>query len=74
MNVSGAITSADIIYLVGFVFQGAAAPMPCEAAGDTNCSGAVTSADIIQLVGFVFKGGSAPCDVCTLIPGTWSCP
>jgi hypothetical protein len=44
------------------------------AAGDVNCNGAVTSSDVIYLVNYVFKGGVPPCDVCTLIPGTWSCP
>ncbi len=74
VNVSGSISSADIIYLVNFVFKGGPAPLPCEANGDVNCSGSNTSADIIHLVNFVFKGGPAPCDICTLIPGTWSCP
>jgi hypothetical protein len=74
VNVSGTITSADVITLVNYVFKGGADPLPCAASGDVNCSGTVTSADIIYLVGFVFKGGPAPCDVCTMIPGTWSCP
>jgi hypothetical protein len=71
---SGAISSADLIYLVGYVFKGMSAPLPCLAAGDANCSGAVTVADIIVLVNYVFKSGPAPCDVCTLILGVWSCP
>lgn len=71
---SGVVSSADLVALVGFVFQGMSAPVPCQAAGDVNCSGSVTSSDIIALVNFVFKSGAAPCDVCTLIPGTWSCP
>jgi len=74
VNTNGSITSADIIYLVGYVFKGGAAPLPCAAAGDVNCNGSVTSADIIYLVGYVFKGGPPPCDVCTMIPGSWSCP
>jgi len=65
VNVTSSITSADIIYLVGYVFKGAAAPLPCAASGDVNCSGSVTSADIIYLVGYVFKGGDPPCDACT---------
>lgn len=74
VNSNGSITSADIIYLVGYVFKGSAAPLPCQAAGDVNCNGSVTSADIIYLVGYVFKGSAPPCDVCTIIPGVWSCP
>jgi len=69
------ITSADIIYMVNFVFKGGPGPLPCVAAGDVNCDGQPTSADIIHLVNFVFKGGLPPCDVCTLVAtGAWSCP
>jgi hypothetical protein len=68
VNNSGSITSADIIYLVGFVFKGGPAPLPCNENGDVQCSGSVTSADIIYLVGFVFKGGPAPCDICAFSP------
>jgi len=74
VNTDGVVTSADIIYLVGYVFKGGPAPKPCDAAGDVNCTGSVTSADIIYLVSYVFKGGPPPCDVCGLIPVTWSCP
>ena len=42
VNLSESLTSADIIYLVNFVFKSQAAPLPCEAAGDVNCSGGVT--------------------------------
>lgn len=65
VNVSGTITSADIIGLVNYVFKGGLPPQPCAASGDVNCSGAVTSADIIGLVNYVFKGGLPPCDACT---------
>jgi hypothetical protein len=65
VNVSGTITSADIIGLVNYVFKGGAQPLPCVASGDVNCSGAVTSADIISLVNYVFKAGPSPCDACT---------
>jgi hypothetical protein len=74
VNVSGAITSADIILMVNHVFKGGPPPSPCSAAGDVNCSGSLTSSDIIGMVNFVFKGGAAPCDVCTIIPAVWACP
>lgn len=73
VNVSGAITSADLISLVNYVFKSGALPMPCAGAGDVNCSQAVTSADVIFLVNHVFKAGPAPCDACTLVPAVWSC-
>ena len=68
VNVSGSVTSADIIQLVGYIFKGGAPPLPCVANGDVNCDGSVTSADIIWLVGFVFKGGAPPCDICNDSP------
>jgi plastocyanin len=64
VNVSGAITSADIIYMVNHVFKGGPAPIPEPEAGDVNCSTTLTSGDIIYLVNFVFKGGIAPCVSC----------
>jgi len=60
VNANGSITSADIIYMVTYVFKGGPAPVVPNH-GDVNCDGNDTSADIIYLVGFVFKGGSPPC-------------
>jgi hypothetical protein len=74
VNANASITSADIIYLVNYVFKAGASPLPCVATGDVNCSGTVTSADVIVLVGFVFKAGASPCDACTLIPSVYACP
>ena len=73
VNQNSSLTSADIVFLVGFVFKSGAPLEPCEAAGDVNCDGSVTSADIIYLINHVFKGGAWPCDVCTLIPTVWTC-
>jgi len=74
VNESGSITSADIIYTVGYVFKGQTAPLPCEASGDVNCSGSVTSSDIISMVAYVFKGGTPPCNVCDALGLGWTCP
>jgi len=74
VNLSGQLTSSDIIRLVAYIFMGAMAPLPCAAAADVNCSGTVTSADVVFLVNHIFKGGLPPCDVCALIPELWSCP
>jgi len=65
VNLSGSITSADIIYLVRFVLLSGNEPEPCYGAGDANCSGVVNSADIVYLVNHVFKSGPGPCDFCT---------
>jgi hypothetical protein len=74
VNQSVSITSGDLVFLVNYVFKGGPSPLPCVAVGDVDCTGEVTSADIIGLVNFVFKSGPAPCNVCALVPLTWSCP
>jgi hypothetical protein len=66
VNESGAVNSADIIFLVNYVFKGGGDPQPIVLAGNVDCTGAVTSADIIYLVNFVFKSGASPCDACTI--------
>jgi len=58
------INSADIIYLVNYVFKGGAEPLPTVEAGNANCLTDVTSADIIFLVNFIFKGGDPPLGEC----------
>ena len=74
VNLSGTLTSADIIYMVGYVFKSGSEPLPCEASADVNCDVRVTTSDIIHMVNFVFKGPQAPCDVCPLIEdSTWIC-
>jgi len=73
-NLTGTLTSADIIYLVNFIFKSGPTPQPCQATGDVNCDGGVTAADIIFLVRWVFHRGPPPCDVCLLIPSAWGCP
>ena len=67
-NNDGVITSADIFYLVNFLFLGG--PPPAGPAGmlsgDANGDGVVTSADIFYLVNFLFLGGPRPNAVPTL--------
>jgi hypothetical protein len=58
-NLSGAITSADIILLVNYVFK-SGPPSDDPWTMDPDVSGTSTSSDIIFLVNFVFKGGSPP--------------
>lgn len=60
VNETNTITSADIIYLVGYVFKSGPAPLPEWQAGDVDASGAVTSADIVYLVNYVFRDGPPP--------------
>lgn len=60
VNETGAINSADIIYLVNFVFKGGPEPTCSPLSGDVNCTSAINSADIIFLVNYVFKAGPPP--------------
>lgn len=71
---SGSVSASDLIRLVGLVFKGGSAPLPCRASGDVDCSGTVNATDVIALVNYVFKSGKAPCNVCSLFNGTWTCP
>ena len=61
VNSTGNINSADIIFLVNYVFKSGAQPACGGVTGDVNCTGTINSADIIYLVNYVFKGGPAPC-------------
>jgi hypothetical protein len=74
LNGSADVTGSDVISLVNYVYKAGPDPQPCPAAADMNCSGDVTGSDVISLVNYVYKGGPMPCDVCPMIPGTWTCP
>jgi len=61
-NGDGVINSADVVYLINYLFKGGPAPEPLEA-GDCNCDGVVNSADVVYLINYLFKGGPPPgCD------------
>jgi hypothetical protein len=53
------VNSADIIFLVNYVFKSGAAPMPVDA-GNANGDASITSADLIYLINYVFKSGTPP--------------
>jgi len=57
----GVINSADVVYLINYLFKGGPAPEPLEA-GDCNCDGIINSADVVYLINYLFKGGPPPCD------------
>jgi len=60
-NNDGAITSADIIYLVIYVFRSGPEPLPVRLAGDADCNRHITSADIVYLAAYIFRSGPVPC-------------
>ncbi|MFQ6002418.1 MAG: dockerin type I repeat-containing protein, partial [Candidatus Zixiibacteriota bacterium] len=62
-NCDGAITSADIVYLINYLYING--PKPCElgdhgSAGDANCDGSINSADVVFLINYLFVNGPAP--------------
>jgi hypothetical protein len=68
VNGNGSVTSADVIYLVGYILKSADPPRPCTANGDVNCDGKVSVGDIFYLINYYFKGGPPPCDICNASP------
>jgi hypothetical protein len=58
-NGDGAVNSADVVYLINYLFAGGPAPTPLEA-GDANCDGLVNSADVVYLINYLFVGGPPP--------------
>ena len=56
----GAISVADAVYVINYVFKGGPAPRPLQA-GDANCGGSTDLADAVYLINYIFKGGPQPC-------------
>jgi hypothetical protein len=61
VNQDDVLTSADLIYLINYMFKSGPDPLPERSIADVNCSGGLGGSDIIYLVNYVFKGGAAPC-------------
>lgn len=60
---SMAISIADVVYLINYIFSGGAAPTTVRG-GDPDCSGATSVADVVYLINYIFGGGAAPCANC----------
>lgn len=60
-NGDGVINSADVSYLINYLFVNGPAPQPPQA-GDANCDGAVNSADVAYLINYLFVAGPPPCE------------
>jgi hypothetical protein len=70
VNQNNSINSADVVYLMNYIFKGGPDPLPCPANGDVNCSYSIDSADLIHMVNWVFRGGPPVCDECDV---SWTC-
>lgn len=60
-NGDGTINSADIVYLINYLFKRGPAPDPLWV-GDVNCDELINSADVVYLINYLFKGGPPPCE------------
>jgi hypothetical protein len=58
-NHDGVINSADISYLINYLFIGGPLPVPYSA-GDANNDNVVNSADVVFLINYLFVGGPPP--------------
>ena len=58
---SGAVSIADVVFLVNFIFSGGPSPTPLLS-GDADCSGGINISDAVYLVRYIFGEGAAPCE------------
>jgi hypothetical protein len=59
VNGDGVVNSADVVYLINYLFKGGPPPDPWWV-GDANCDGVVNSADVVYLINYLFKRGTPP--------------
>jgi hypothetical protein len=65
VNLDYMLTSADVIYLVNYVFKSGQPPMPGLLYGEVTGDCVTNSTDIIYYVNFVFKGGASLLEACS---------
>jgi hypothetical protein len=53
------LNTADIVYLINFLFIGGPGPNVYEA-GDTNADSIINAADVVYLINYLFVGGPIP--------------
>jgi hypothetical protein len=58
-NRDGNVNSADVSYIINYLFVGGPAPVPWSE-GDVNCDGNINSADASFLINYLFVGGPEP--------------
>jgi len=63
-NHDGNVNSADVSYIINYLFVGGPEPIPLWVVGDVNCDLRVNSADVSYLINYLFINGPKPCDLC----------
>ena len=53
------VNVGDIVYLIGYLYQGGAPPAPLNA-GDPNADCSINVGDVVYLQTYLYKGGSPP--------------
>jgi hypothetical protein len=61
VNKDGVVNSADVSYLINYLFINGPAPVPILHVGDVNVDEVVNSADVAYLINYLFISGPAPC-------------
>jgi hypothetical protein len=59
-NNDGAITLADAVYVVQYLFAKGPAPLPDLDSGDADCSGQIDPRDAVHIINYVVRGGKRP--------------
>ena len=59
VNQDGLINSADLVFLIDYLFKGGPTPDPLSEA-DVNCDEVINSADVVFLINYLFKNGPVP--------------
>jgi hypothetical protein len=59
VNGDGNINSADVVYLINYLFAHGSPPVPFSE-GDVNCDGFINSADVVFLLNYLFAHGAVP--------------
>jgi hypothetical protein len=71
-NADGGINLTDAVVLLGYLFLGNPATIPCEDAGDANDDGSLNLTDAVVALGYQFLGNPAtlppPGDTCGADP------
>ncbi len=73
-DASDELDISDVIYLINYLFQNGAAPIPYADQGDVNADRMVDVADLVYLINYLFLDGSPPTDYVRFIPSMWGRP
>ncbi len=54
---SHAVSVADAVYIINYVFSGGPSPRPVMMAGDADCNAAISLADAVYVINYIYSGG-----------------